>query len=308
MMEYDVTIDRDLYIGGSDIPAIMGISTFKNRWELLQEKAGLKENTFTGNRFTDYGNVMEPKIRDYLNGYFNGRMEEFVPNRVIDGDFRAHTDGFNGSCVLEIKTTSNIHDSIDGYKHYLVQLLKYMDVNHVDEGILAVYNRPEDFNEEFDEQRLRVYPIKAKDFAELLNEIDTELDRFRSDLARLKENPLLSEQDFLTSGNELVALSNKVLALENQLAAIKAIEAECKKAKQALFDEMEKHGVKSWTTPNGTKITMVASTPATVETVKEFDEETFKAENSGLYAMYMHEVEKKKPARSGYVKITLPKG
>ena len=66
-MEYDVTIDRDLYIGGSDVPVIMGISTFNTRWGLLQEKAGLKENTFNGTKYTEYGNVLEPKIRDYIN-------------------------------------------------------------------------------------------------------------------------------------------------------------------------------------------------------------------------------------------------
>lgn len=305
-MEFDVTIDRDKYIGGSDLPVIMGISTFKTRWELLQEKAGLKESTFTGNKYTEYGNILEPKIRDYVNSYFKDRIAEFVPNRVIDGDFRAHTDGFNGSCVLEIKTTSNIHDSIDGYKHYLVQLLKYMEVNHVDEGILCVYERPEDFNEELDERRLVLYHVELGDYTELLAEINTELDSFRSDLAKLKENPLLSEQDF--QPNALVALSQKVVAFENQLAEMKLIEGELKKAKQALYEEMEKHNVKSWSTPNGTKITMVASTPESVEVVKEFDENTFKAENEGLYSLYLREVEKKKAGRSGYVKITLPKG
>lgn len=305
-MEFDVTIDRDKYIGGSDLPVIMGISTFKTRWELLQEKAGLKESTFTGNKYTEYGNVMEPKIRDYVNNYFKDRMAEFVPNRVIDGDFRAHTDGFNGNCVLEIKTTSNIYDSIDGYKHYLVQLLKYMEVNHVDEGILCVYERPEDFSEEFNENNLVVHPVRMGDYTELLGEINTELDKFRSDLARLKENPLLSEQDF--QPNALVALSQKVVAFENQIAEMKLIEAELKKAKQALYEEMEKHDVKSWSTPNGTKITMVASTPESVELVEEFDENTFKAENEGLYKLYLREVEKKKSGRSGYVKITLPKG
>ena len=305
-MEFDVTIDRDKYIGGSDLPVIMGISTFKTRWELLQEKAGLKENTFVGNKYTEYGNILEPKIRDYVNNYFKDRIAEFVPNRVIDGDFRAHTDGFNGSCVLEIKTTSNIHDSIDGYKHYLVQLLKYMEVNNASEGILCVYERPEDFNMELGERRLVLHRVELGDYTELLAEINTELDRFRSDLAKLKENPLLSEQDF--QPNALVALSQKVVAFENQLSEMKLIENELKKAKQALFEEMEKHNVKSWETPNGTKITMVASVPSTVETVEEFDEDTFKAENEGLYKMYLREVEKKKAGRSGYVKITLPKG
>ena len=303
-MEFDVTIDRDKYIGGSDLPVIMGISTFKTRWELLQEKAGLKESTFTGNKYTEYGNILEPKIRDFVNDHFLGK--DFVPNRVIDGDFRAHTDGFNGSCVLEIKTTSNIHDSIDGYKHYLVQLLKYMEVNNVLDGILAVYERPEDFGEEFDVSRLVLHSIFLGDYTELLAEVNTELDKFRLDLARLKENPLLSEQDF--QPNALVALSQKVVAFENQLAEMKLIEAELKKAKQALYEEMEKHDVKSWTTPNGTKITMVASTPESVELVEEFDENAFKAENEGLYSLYLREVEKKKAGRSGYVKITLPKG
>ena len=34
----DVTKDRDKYIGGSDVPIIMGLSPFKTRWQLLREK------------------------------------------------------------------------------------------------------------------------------------------------------------------------------------------------------------------------------------------------------------------------------
>ena len=51
----NVLINRDKYIGGSDISAIMGISPFKTRWEVLQEKAGLLESEFTGNKYTEYG-------------------------------------------------------------------------------------------------------------------------------------------------------------------------------------------------------------------------------------------------------------
>ena len=54
-----VTVDREKYIGGSDIPIIMGISPFKSRFDLLLEKAGLKENDFTGNEYTEYGNKLE---------------------------------------------------------------------------------------------------------------------------------------------------------------------------------------------------------------------------------------------------------
>ena len=309
-MEYDVTVDRDLYIGGSDIPVIMGLSSFKSRWTLLQEKAWLVENEFTGNRYTVYGQKMEPKIRDYINNnqYLHPvELKPFEPNRVYEGDFRAHTDGFNGECVLEIKTTSHIFNTVEEYKVYLVQLLKYMEVNKVEYGLLAVYHRPADFCTDFDESRLRTYRIKidTKENA-LLKEINAELDRFRADLARLRENPLLTEQDFFTS-NELVTLSNKVLAFESQLAALKAIEQQLKDAKQALFEEMTKHDVKSWETPNGTKITRVDSTPGSKKTVTEFDTAAFKEENPAMYEMYLHEVTKRTAGRSGYVKITLPK-
>lgn len=301
-MDYDVTIDRDKWIGGSDIPIIMGISPFKSRWELLQEKAGLKENTFTGNKYTEYGNILEPKIREYVN-YLYGA--EFEPHQMIQGNFRGHFDGFDGDEVLEIKTTSQIHDSVDEYKVYLVQLLKYMEVAGTRTGVLAVYERPQDFSTEFDDKRLKLYRVYIEDHAGLLKEINEAIDSFLADLARLKENPLLCEQDF--QPNELVVLSQKVVLFENRLAEMKQIESELKKAKQALFEAMTKHDVKSWETPNGTKITRVDSTPSKTEMVAEFDAETFKRENPGLYEMYLHEVEKKTNGKSGYVKITLPK-
>lgn len=301
-MEYDVTVDRDIYIGGSDIAVIMGLSSFKTRWTLLQEMAGLIEVAFHANKYTEYGHTIEPLIRDYIN---RNRKKKFEPNRVINGDVRCHTDGFNGVCVLEIKSTSHIFPTVDEYKVYLVQLVKYIEENHVKKGILAVYHRPEDFSTDFDPERLQVFEIDMKDYKALLAEVNEEIDRFRFDLARLRANPLLTEQDFFAS-EELVTLSNKVIAFESQIAAMKAVEDQLKAAKQALFDEMEKHDVKSWTTPNGTKITRVDSTPGTTKTVTEFDTAAFKAENPALYGMYLHDVEKKTAGRSGYVKITLP--
>ena len=305
-MEYDVSKDRDIYIGGSDIPTIMGISQFKTRFQLLLEKAGLEENDFTGNRYTVYGQQLEPQIRDYINnlGKQSG-VAKYEPNRVIVGDFRAHTDGFNGECVLEIKTTSRVYDDLSEYKVYLVQLLKYMEVNGVEKGLLAVYERPGDFSAEFDFMRLQLFDVAMDDYRDLLAEINYEIDRFREDLARLKENPLLSEEDF--QPNELVTLSQKVVKFEQQLANLKAIEAECKKAKATLFAEMEKHDVKSWTTPNGTKITRVDGTPGSVKTVAVFDEKAFKENEPALYNSYLKEVIQEKAGRSGYVKITLPK-
>ena len=299
--EFDVSQDRDKYIGGSDLPVICGISKFKTRWQLLLEKAGLEESPFTGNRYTEYGHYIEPFIRDHVNLVYN---TNFVPNRVINGDIRCHTDGFNGECVLEIKSTSDIYASVDGYKVYLVQLVKYMEQNEVDKGILAVYERPENLSREFDAHRLQVFEIRLEDYRNLLDYVNREIDKFRSDLERLKDNPLLSEQDFLPAGN-LVTLAEKVAKLENQLAALKEIEIQCKEAKKALYNEMLKRKVKSWTMPNGTKLTMVLETPASTKTVTEFDTEALKAECPGIYQKYLKTVEKKTNGKSGYVKITV---
>ena len=302
-MEYDVTIDRDKYIGGSDIPVILGISPFKTRWDLLQEKAGLKVDEFTGNKYTEYGDTMEPKIRDYINEI---RITKYKPDQVIKDDLRGNCDGFNGDSILEIKTTSNIHETVDGYKKYLVQLLFYMELYGVKKGVLAVYNRPDDFSINFDADRLLEFDINAETYTNVYQEINDEIERFRRDLERLKNNPLLSEQDF--QPNELVVISQKVVEIERRMAEYKTLEAEQKKVKQTLFDAMTKHNVKTWETPNGIKITRVDAVESTVETVTEFDIDSFKTENPALYEMYQHDVEKKKAGKSGYIKVTLPKG
>ena len=300
--EFDVSQDRDKYIGGSDLSVICGISKFKTRWQLLLEKAGLEENTFEGNPYTRYGHYIEPFIRDHINLVYN---TQFIPNRIINGDIRCHSDGFNGECVLEIKSTSDIFSTVDGYKVYLVQLVKYMEQNQVEKGILAVYDRPGDMSQEFDPKRLQVFEIALDDYRNLLDYVNREIDKFRADLERLKENPLLSEQDFLPAGN-LVALADKVAKLENQLAALKEIDKQCKEAKKALYNEMLKRKVKSWTMPNGTKLTMVMETPPGTKTVTEFDTDAFKADCPGIYQKYLKTVEKKTNGKAGYVRITVP--
>jgi hypothetical protein len=302
--EFDVSEERWRWIGGSDLPIICGISKFKTRWQLLLEKAQLAENTFTGNKFTEYGHYIEPFIRDHINLVYN---TNFVPNRVINGDLRCHTDGFNGECVLEIKSTSDIYSSVDGYKVYLVQLVKYMEQNEVQRGILAVYERPEDLRTPFDPTRLQIFEIVLDDYRNLLNYVNKEIDKFRADLERLKENPLLSEQDFLPIGNDMIALSNKIVGFEKQLAAMKEVEQQLKEAKKQLFNEMLKHNVKSWTSPNGTKITRVDDVPGGTKTVTEFDSEAFKSENPMMYQRYVRRVEKKTNGKTGFVRITMPR-
>jgi len=295
-----VTVDREKYIGGSDIPIIMGISPFKTRFDLLLEKAGLKENDFTGNEYTEYGNIMEPKIREHLNSTA-GTGFEFKEYKKVNGDIRCHLDGYNEHEVLEIKTTSQIHEKVEEYKVYLVQLLFYMFNVDCENGLLAVYERPEDFDEEFDSKRLKLFSIELSNYKDLLEQINSAVEQFRIDLAKVKENPFITEEELLPV--DLTELSNKIVVLENQLVEMKKVETQAKELKAQLKMAMENNNIKKWETPNGVKITLVADGEDKV--ARKFNETLFKENNLDLWDEYCEDTVQK--GKAGYVKITLPK-
>lgn len=299
----DVKVDRNKYIGGSDIPILMGISPFKKRFDLLLEKAELQKNEFEGNQYTEYGNIMEPKIRGYINSMYK---KPFVEDKKIVEDVRCHVDGWNGKdTILEIKTTSQVYDSVDEYKVYLVQLLFYMHHYGVKKGKLAVYERPKDFNVEFNADLVSIYDIDIKDYKELLEEVLQAVDQFRIDLEKVKANPFITEEDL--QPKELIELSKEVAIIENQLAAYKKLDEQYKEIKLKLYEAMEKGKVKKWTTINGIQITLVEAKPDTTKTVTELNVTKLQEENPELCKKYMEEKTTTKKGQSGYVKITLPK-
>ena len=304
-----VTVDREKYIGGSDIPIIMGISAFKSRFDLLLEKAGIKEDTFEGNQYTEYGNVMEPKIRQYINETLG---KKFVEGKHIDGDIRCHTDGIDSTSVLEIKTTSKVYDSVDEYKVYLVQLLFYMFYTGRKSGVLAVYRRPEDFSEEFDMKRLQLFMVNIDNYVELIQQINDAVHLFKIDLAKVKANPFITEQELMPVN--ITELSNKVLQLENELKVYDNLKKQYDTFKEQLRQAMIDNNVKKWTTPNNTQITLVADSPDKEVEVEYYDEDKFIQEHTELHeryhntlAMYKETKIEVKKGRKGYVKITPPK-
>lgn len=310
-MQDSVKIDREKYIGGSDIPAIMGISPFKSRFDLLLEKAGLKEPDFSGNIYTEYGNVMEPKIRKYVSE-FQGMT--FTEGKHIYGDVRIHTDGEDAELgtILEIKTTSQINDRVDDYETYLVQLLFYMKYTKAENGILAVYHRPEDFNEEFSESNLHMYFIltagtgeEACKYREKQAEILKAVDQFRLDLEKVKENPFITEAELMPQ--DITAAAGRVLELEKALDAMTQVKKRLDEEKENLRKAMESAGVKKWETPNGYKITLVADTPE--KTIEEtyLDTDSLREEKPDIYAEFEKVRTVTKKGRKGYVKITAPK-
>lgn len=305
----NVLVDRINYIGGSEIGSIMGISPFKTRWQLLQEKAGIIEPEVVDNAYVDYGSEMEKYIRDYVNFLDEYRKDNFVEDTlVVEGPViasRCNVDGRNSDTILEVKTTSHIYENVDDYKLYLVQLLYYMYNFNYTKGILAVYQRPEDFNTDFDPEQLMLYNVNIDNYSDLVEEIKNAVSQFRVDLAKLKENKKLAEQDFIPV--EIVHYANEIQIIEDKLKTYKKLEKEQEELKTKLYESMLEAGIKTWTTPNNTKITVVEEIPSTTIIEEKFDEDTFKQENEELYNKYIKEFEKKKSGKKGYVRITLGK-
>ena len=307
-MQETVKQDRDKYIGGSDIPVIMNLSPFKSRFDLLLEKAGYKEDAFEGNVYTEYGNKLEPKIREYINDLNKARRKPYIEGKHIreaeEGEIigvRIHTDGENDDSILEIKTTSSIKPCLEDYKLYLVQLLFYMVNTGKPYGLLAVYERPEDLSEEFEAERLRLYNIDIKDYTDLCDEISDACESFIEDLKKVKDNPFITEEELLPS--DITEITRKILALESQIKYMKTVEAQIKSEKARLKDAMQASGVKSWTTPQGYKITLIPDGEDKVD--KKFNEDKFKAEDPETYNKYLEN--KIIKGKTGYVKITIPK-
>ena len=304
-MQDSVKIDRDRYIGGSDIGVIMNLSPFKSRYDLLLEKAGYKADEFEGNVYTEYGNTLEPIIRDWINTnnpnpFKEGKhVREAEPDELIG--VRIHTDGENDDAILEIKTTSQVYESVYDYKLYLVQLLYYMVLTGKPYGLLAVYERPEDLTTEFNSNRLHIFKVCLEEEQGLVDEINRAIELFLTDLAKVKANPLITEQELLPS--EIPDITERILALESQLAYYKKVEAQIKEDKARLKKAMEAASVKSWTTPNGYKITLVADGEDSVK--KVFDEAAFKKDNPELFDKYQKD--KIVKGKSGYILITEPK-
>lgn len=263
-MQDSVNKDRDKYIGGSDIPIIMNLSPYKSRYDLLLEKAGYKEDTFKGNIYTEYGNKMESKIRDFINTeVLKPKSNPFIEGKHVreaQGDeiigVRIHTDGERtttlGDEVLEIKTTSKLSYQLEDYKIYLVQLLFYMVNTGAPYGRLAVYERPEGLSEELNEDNLQVWAIEAKDYLELIEEIGNAVDLFIEDLKKVKANPFISEEEL--TPQEIPDLVNLIISLSQNKDKIAS---EIDTYKRSLYRALESMLRKEIRTPNGDIVSIV---------------------------------------------------
>ena len=315
MANPNVTIDRQKYVGGSDLPSILGLNAKYGTsvFEFAKQKAGIIPNLFKGNQFTKYGQVMEPVIRDYINAKY---QVNYLEDTIIDSDrgYRGNTDGIDRNVdipILEIKTFGEELD-ID---YYTPQCQFYMETFNQDACLLVGYKRPADFytgvdyelenddshfNLEFDENNIVTHTIYRD--PKLWAKIEERIIAFKKAVEKLRKNHDMTEAEFnkIFYGTDLIKMSNKMAKLKTKLLKYKEIEKEHKKVKEDLYNLFEDKGILSFDT--GTmKITKVA--PTSYETVS-IDTAKLKEENEKIYNKYKVT---KTTNKKGYILITTKK-
>lgn len=127
-----VTKDRNKFIGGSDVAAILGLNRYKSSYEVWEEKKhGIK--TFEGNAATEWGKKLEPVIISHFEQLH--AVSVFDNNkRYISDSFNflgCHPDGIykesNENILIEVKTVSS-----DAYKFWgnSIPMEYYCQVQH----------------------------------------------------------------------------------------------------------------------------------------------------------------------------------
>lgn len=318
MSNPNVNIDRHKYVGGSDLPNILGLNAKygKSIFEFAKEKAGIIPNSFNGNEYTKYGQLMEPVIRDFINVKYGVNYQE---DTVIDTErnYRGNTDGIDVNAqypILEVKTFGNELD-ID---YYIAQCQFYLEMFNQPRCLLVGYKRPSNFyngvdytleydnsyfNLEFDENNIVEYEIERDN--SLWKSIENRIVLFQKGVAYLREHKEdYTEEKFneIFYGKDVIEATNKVLMLEQKLLPIKDIEDDFKRTKEELYSLLDKYGILSLETEN-MRITKVAPTSYDTVTIdikklKEEDEETYnkykviKTTNKKGYVLITRKAEK----------------
>lgn len=278
----NVTEKRTQYVGGSDVPAILGLSKYKTQYELAREKAGIVQPEFISNPYIQFGNKMEPFIREYINTV---NSLKFITETFVDKQnmIRSNVDGIDleNKILLEIKT----HGANPTEKVYEAQMQLYFHQTGCSYGWLAMYHRPSDFDLEFDRENLVIKEIERDTgyIEKILDAIET----FWIRVEYLKEKPDMTESEYYSIGNDVDKLVARVERFELEMLEFekktKVLKEQQKEYRELLYQKMEENDIKKIDTGD-IVITRVLPTVR-----KSIDSTKLKKEQPDIYDQYLKE-------------------
>lgn len=141
---------RNVHVGASDLPAIMGLSPWKSAFKLWQEKKGLKKSDFINSKMQK-GIDGEPLARDWLEKELKVRLPATTIFRTDEPWAMASLDGLSedGKTACEIKVINEKSHSdtvIFGTvpKMYICQIQWQLYVSGLDEIVYCSYQNDDD--------------------------------------------------------------------------------------------------------------------------------------------------------------------
>nr|DAF68284.1 MAG TPA: Exonuclease [Caudoviricetes sp.] len=276
----NVTEKRTQYVGGSDVPAILGLSKYKTQYELAREKAGIVQPEFISNPYIQFGNKMEPFIREYINtvNSLNFITETFVDKENM---IRSNVDGIDleNKILLEIKT----HGANPTEKVYEAQMQLYFHQTGCSYGWLAMYHRPSDFDLEFDRENLVIKEIERDTgyIEKILDAIET----FWIRVEYLKEKPDMTESEYYSIGNDVDKLVARVERFELEMLEFekktKVLKEQQKEYRELLYQKMEENDIKKIDTGDIVITRVLPTTRLSVDSTR------LKKEKPDIYDQYL---------------------
>lgn len=242
--------NRDKFIGGSDLPIIMGINRTITPFQFAKEKLNIIPKEDSDNIYTHYGHVMEEKIRNYINDKFK---TNYKPSTFTTWYLRGNADGLDDTAkipLIEIKTYGK-ELNIDYYKF---QCQFYMGLFGHDKLLLVGYKRPDifytgiDYNLEkenkyfnftFNEKNIVEHVIKRDE--KLIKQIIEKCNNFYNALNALRKDNNLTEEKFndIFYGPTVTTMVKRFKKLEKQLLDFKKIEDDYNLTKEKLYELFE---------------------------------------------------------------------
>lgn len=144
--------ERKNYIGGSDVAAILGESSYSTPLQVWLRKKGLIDQV-DSTPIMEFGNVFEPVMADYFS-HITGLKTRRVNQSFAESEhtfLRANIDrqilngdGVDGTGVLELKTTTSHRlKSLDGEYpiEWKYQITHYLSLTGYNYAYLIIYER-----------------------------------------------------------------------------------------------------------------------------------------------------------------------
>lgn len=276
LVTQDVTVNRQNYIGGSDIAAVMGKSRWKTPLKLWLEKTQKLEPQISNPEAVEMGQRLEQFVAD-LFAVKTGKSVRRAPKAYQHPDYPymvAHVDRLVTGTdeLLECKTTSAFKkDEWEGEEipqEYILQVMWYLGITGRKVGHIAVLIGGQSFKYkkiEFDQELFDIMVEAAKDFWEKIQTktapaVSADDDDTLKDLYGGEHTDIIIDL-FPTDDKSAVATAafeERVAYLQEVKAHITELEKEKKELENGIKDVIKENlGIKTpkylitWKSQNG---------------------------------------------------------